>query len=365
MSFTSFPKNTKSHLKKTMFFDEGVDIQRYDQIKYPQFDILTEKQLSFFWRPQEVDLAKDQKDFRSLTEHEKHIFYSNLRRQTLLDSVQGRAPMQSFGHIVSLPEIENWIITWTFSETIHSRSYTHIIRNIFADPGEIFDGLLDIQEIVDCAKDISKYYDELGEFNDKVASGEIQNGTYEHKKALWMALNAVNALEGVRFYVSFACSWSFGERKLMEGNSKIIKLICRDENLHLASTQKILLLLPDDDKDFQKIQKECENDVIQMFSDVVEQEKLWADYLFKDGSMVGLNADILKDYVEFIADKRMKAINLKSPYTRVKSDPLPWTKKWISGGDVQVAPQEVELSSYLIGEVKQDVDDDTFKDFDL
>lgn len=363
-----FQKNDISHLKKTMFFGESVDIQRFDQLKYPQFDQLTEKQLSFFWRPQEIDLSKDQKDFRSLSDHEQHIFTSNLKRQILLDSVQGRAPVQVFGPITSLPEIENWILTWTFSESIHSKSYTHIIRNIYSDPSKIFDELLDIPEIVDCAKDISKYYDELAIFNTQLADEPYTStivNPYQHKRALWMALNAVNALEGVRFYVSFGCSWSFAERKLMEGNAKIIKLICRDENLHLASTQKIINLLPQDDSDFEEIQKECEPEVVKLFQDVADQEKAWADYLFKDGSMIGLNADILKDYVEHITDKRMRSIGIPSIYPKAKTDPLPWTKKWIAGQDVQVAPQEVELSSYTIGEVNQDVNEDTFKNFEL
>ena len=232
-----FDINNKSdHTKNLAFLDPngGVTIQRYDTMKYPTLDKFTDKQLGFFWRPEEVDIFRDAKDFKALTEHEQHIFTSNLKRQILLDSVQGRAPSVAFGPICSLPELENWITTWTFSETIHSRSYTHIIRNIYSDPSKIFDGMMDMKEIVDCAGDISRYYDTLIHFNNLMASDpEAYKGNeYEHKKALWLALMSVNILEGVRFYVSFACSWAFAEVKKMEGNAKIIKFIARDENLH-------------------------------------------------------------------------------------------------------------------------------------
>ena len=339
-------KAEKSHLERQMFFDGEVEIARYDEVKYPQFEKLTDKQLGFFWRPEEVDVYRDAKDFKDLTEAEQHIFTSNLKRQILLDSVQGRAPNLAFLPIVSLPELETWIETWSFSETIHSRSYTHIIRNVYANPSYVFDGIMDIKPIVDCAKDIGKYYDQL-----------IANPT---KKNLWLTINSVNALEGVRFYVSFACSWAFAELKKMEGNAKIIKFIARDENVHLASTQQMLKLLPQDDPEFVQIRDECHDEVMAMFNDVVEQEKQWADYLFKDGSMIGLNAEVLQQYVEWIANKRMIAIGLKSPY-KGGSNPLPWTQKWISGGEVQVAPQETEISSYIVGGVKKDVNEETFK----
>ena len=231
----------KSHLERTCFFDEEVDVARYDKVRYPQFEKLTEKQMSFFWRPEEIELSKDSKDFKGLSDHEKHIFTSNLKRQILLDSVQGRAPSLAFLPVCSLPELETWIQTWTFFETIHSRSYTHIIRNVYSDPSRVFDEMLDIPEILDCAGSISKYYDKLiklnnhcGLFEHDTLSGIFgYSDLYKHKKALWLCLNAVNALEGVRFYVSFACSWNFAELKKMEGNAKIIKLIARDENIHL------------------------------------------------------------------------------------------------------------------------------------
>ena len=374
--------NKADHTKVTAFLDPtgGPTIQRYDTLKYQTFDKLTDKQLGFFWRPEEVDIYQDAKDFKGLTEHERHIFTSNLKRQILLDSVQGRAPVEAFSPIVSLPEIENWIQTWTFSETIHSRSYTHIIRNVYSNPSKIFDEMMDIQEIVDCAGDISKYYDDLIDMSSwynllgegtfevlqkgKDEGMEVKVDLYELKKLLWLTLMSVNILEGVRFYVSFACSWAFAELKKMEGNAKIIKLIARDENLHLASTQLLLKTLKTDDPDFVKIAAETEQECIQMFVDAVDQEKEWADFLFKDGSMIGLNTELLSDYIEFICTRRMRNVDLESPYD-VKSNPLPWTQKWISGADVQVAPQETEITSYVSGGTKQDVSEDTFKGFSL
>jgi len=377
MSSVFNSSNTTDHTKALAFLDPagGVAIQRYDMLKYKQFDKLTDKQLGFFWRPEEVDVTKDSNDFKKLTDHEQHIFTSNLKRQILLDSVQGRAPAEAFGPLVCLPEIEAWIQTWTFSETIHSRSYTHIIRNIYADPSKVFDGMLDIKEISECAGDISECYDQLidiasyynllGVGKHTVNGKKVIVDLYEIKKLLYKTLMSVNILEGVRFYVSFACSWAFAELKKMEGNAKIIKLIARDENLHLAFTQSLLKILPKDDPDYIKIAKETEADCIQMFVDAVDQEKNWADYLFKDGSMIGLNTQLLSDYIEWIASKRMTAVGLKSPYSVSQANPLPWTQKWISGAEVQVAPQETEISSYIIGGVKQDVSEDSFKGFSL
>jgi ribonucleoside-diphosphate reductase beta chain len=345
--------------EQTCFFGKQVNIARYDKQRYNIFEKLTDKQLGFFWRPEEVDLSRDGKDFKGLSDHEKHIFTSNLKRQILLDSVQGRAPSLAFLPICSLPELETWIQTWTFSETIHSRSYTHIIRNVYSDPSRVFDEMLDIQEIADCAYDISKYYNNLISFNVRWNGGTAH---YDHKKALWLCLNAVNALEGVRFYVSFACSWAFAEVKKMEGNAKIIKLIARDENVHLASTQQLLKILPKEDPDFARIQEETRDECIGMFYRVVDQEKSWASYLFQNGSMIGLNEELLCNYVDHIAAKRMGAIGLNG---KPGANPLPWTQKWISGSDVQVAPQETEITSYVIGGVKKDVDENTFKGFTL
>lgn len=353
-------------MEAKMFLDPegGVGMQRYDSVKYRQFDKLTDKQLGFFWRPEEVDILRDAKDFKDLADHEKHIFTSNLKRQILLDSVQGRSPNVVFLPIVSIPELETWIETWAFSETIHSRSYTHIIRNVYPDPSKVFDEMTSINEIVDCADSITESYNELLKYNDLMRQNSKKYDEYEHKKRIWKCIMSVNILEGVRFYVSFACSWAFAEVKKMEGNAKIIKLIARDENVHLASTQHMLKLLVKEDKDFAKIAEETADESKQMFIDAVEQEKAWADYLFKDGSIIGLNAELLKQYVEWIAAKRMQNIGLEKVYT-AGSNPLPWTQKWIGGGEVQVAPQETEISSYVIGGTKQDVTEDTFKGFSL
>ena len=377
MTFQVLDSNNSVDSSKSLAFLDKcgtTTVARYDNIKYRVFDRLTENQLSFFWRPGEVDIAKDQKDFRSLTPHEQHIFTSNLKRQIILDSVQGRAPNLAFLPLCSLPEIEIWIQTWSFFETIHSKSYTHIIRNIYSDPSKVFDNMMSIKEIVECAKDITKYYDDLisatqwyhllGEGTHTVNGKTVIVDLYDLKKKLWLCLNSVNALEGIRFYVSFACAWAFAELKKMEGNAKIIKFICRDENLHLGSTQTLIKLLPKDDPDFAKIAKECTAECSVMFVSAVNQEKTWAQYLFKDGSMIGLNAELLMSYVEYIAGMRMDSIGLEHDYS-VRTNPLPWTTKWISGKEVQVAPQQVQLSSYKIGDAKMDVTDSSFKGISL
>ena len=363
---TVFDVNGKrDQSKNKIFLDDSVTLARYDKHKYSWLDKLTEKQHGFFWRPQEVDVGRDAKDFKALTRHEQHIFTSNLKRQILLDSVQGRAPTLAFGPVCSLPELELWLSAWTFSETIHSKSYSYLIQNVYSDPSKVFAELMDIKEIVDCAKDIGEYYDRLVELNNiHYRKKYSDHGLYEHKKAIWLALMSVNILEGIRFYVSFACSWAFAEVKKMEGNAKIIKFICRDENHHLAGTQQLIKVLPQDDKAFSTIAKETEKECAQMFVDAVEQEKAWAKYLFKDGSMVGLNEQLLCQYVEWIANKRMTAVGLDTPY-KGGSNPLPWTQKWISGSEVQVAPQETEITSYVVGGVKQDVSKDTLKGLSL
>ena len=365
MTYSVFDStNRKDATQVRAFFDDAPTIARYDKQKYAWIEKLTDKQLGFFWRPEEVDIYKDAKDFKDLTVHEQHIFTSNLKRQILLDSVQGRAPTMAFGPNCSLPELETWITTWAFSETIHSRSYTHIIRNIYPNPSKIFDEIMDIPEIVECAGDISKYYDDLIWWNNLPKNQYERDTEYNHKKALWLALMSVNVLEGVRFYVSFACSWAFAEVKRMEGNAKIIKFIARDENLHLAGTQQLLKALPKEDPDFAQIAEETRDECVNLFVGAVEQEKAWASYLFRDGSMVGLNFALLSEYIEWICHKRMTAIGLRSPY-KGGSNPLPWTTKWIAGSEVQVAPQEVQLSSYISGGVKLDIKEDSFKNFSL
>ena len=372
--------NKTKHTDALAFLDPNgsVTVQRYETLKYKQFDKLTDKQLGFFWRPEEVDVTRDAKDFRDLTDHEQHIFTSNLKRQILLDSVQGRSPNLAFLPFVSIPELETWIQTWAFNETIHSRSYTHIIRNVYSDPSRVFDELTDIEEIVNCAKDISRYYDDLIEYGGyynllgvgthTVNGQEVVIDMYELKRKLWLAINSVNALEGIRFYVSFACSWAFAELKKMEGNAKIIKLICRDENVHLGSTQTLIKLLPQDDPDYAKIKEETHDLCLKMFHEAMEQEKAWADYLFKDGSMIGLNKQLLCDYIDWISAKRMTAIGLKHHLkvgSGASNNPLPWTAQWIAGAEVQVAPQETEITQYVIGGTKQDVTENTFKGFSL
>ena len=365
------------HTKSLAFLDPNGTpaIQRYDVLKYRQFDKLTDKQLGFFWRPEEIDVMHDAKDFKDLTDFEQHIFTSNLKRQILLDSVQGRSPNLAFLPLATIPELETWIETWAFNETIHSRSYTHIIRNVYSDPSVIFDELMDLDEIVACAIDISKYYDDLieagswyrllGVGTHTVNGKTIEVDMYQLKKKLWLCLNSVNALEGIRFYVSFACSWAFAELKKMEGNAKIIKLIARDENVHLGSTQTLLKILPQDDPDYATIKVETKAECERMFLDAAAQEKAWAKYLFKDGSMIGLNEVLLSQYVDWLTCKRMTAVGLDCGMKPGSSNPLPWTQKWIAGSDVQVAPQETEITTYVIGGTKQDVDNDTFKGFSL
>jgi ribonucleoside-diphosphate reductase beta chain len=364
------------HTKSLAFLDTNGTpaIQRYDVLKYRQFDKLTDKQLGFFWRPEEVDVMRDSKDFKELSEYEQHIFTSNLKRQILLDSVQGRSPNLAFLPLASIPELETWIETWAFSETIHSRSYTHIIRNVYSDPSKVFDELMEISEIVNCAKDISKYYDDLieaqtwyqmlGEGTHSVNGREVVVDMYDLKRRLWLCLQSVNALEGIRFYVSFACSWAFAELKKMEGNAKIIKFIARDENLHLAFTQTLLKVLPTDDPDFARIREETRQESTAIFLKAADQEKAWAKYLFKDGSMIGLNEQLLCQYVDWLTCKRMTAVGLDCGI-KPGSNPLPWTQKWIAGSEVQVAPQETEISSYIVGGTRQDVTTDTFKGFNL
>ena len=359
-----------------MFFGEPVNVARYDQQKHKIFENLIEKQLSFFWRPEEVDLTNDRKDFMDLPEHEKHIFVSNLKYQTLLDSVQGRSPNVALLPVVSLPELETWIETWSFSETIHSRSYTHIVRNIVPNPAVVFDDITKNEYIVRRAISVTKYYDDfielsnyyqqLGEGKHTVNGETIDVNLHELKRRLYLTMVSVNVLEAIRFYVSFACSFAFAERAKMEGNAKIIKLIARDEALHLTGTQHMLQIMArgKDDAEFAQIAEECRDDVIGIFREAAEQEKEWADYLFKDGSMIGLNKDILSQYVEYITNQRIGALGF-DPIFEVRNNPLPWINAWLNSDNVQVAPQEAEISSYLVGAIDSEVDTADFGDFDL
>ena len=378
MSYSIFNQTVSDTLTEPMFFGASVNVARFDQQKFEMFERLTEKQLSFFWRPEEIDVSKDKIDFEKLRPNEKHIFISNLQYQILLDSVQGRSPNIAFLPIVSLPELENWIETWSFSETIHSRSYTHIIRAIMNEPGVVFDEIMKTDEIIQRATSVSKYYDELIKYSQAYllhgeGKCELNNETldvslYGLKRLLYLTIMSVNILEAIRFYVSFACSFAFAERKVMEGNAKIIKLIARDEALHLTGTQHMINLMRDgkDDPDMKKIAKECKSEVIQMFKDAAKQEKEWAEYLFRDGSMIGLNAEILKQYLEYITNVRMSALNMK-PIFKQSTNPLPWMNHWLDNDNVQVAPQETEITSYLVSAIDNTMssEDEDFSDFKL
>ena len=376
MNYSTFSHVHNDHLKDPMFLGLSVNVARYDQQKYEMFEKLIEKQLSFFWRPEEVDISQDRIDYASLPEHEKHIFISNLKYQTLLDSIQGRSPNVALLPLISIPELETWVETWSFSETIHSRSYTHIIRNIVNDPSIVFDDIVTNKEIQKRAGDIAGYYDDLisyssyynllGEGKHTINNKTITIDLRELKKKLYLCLMSVNALEAIRFYVSFACSFAFAERELMEGNAKIIKLIARDEALHLTGTQFMINTLRsgEDDPEMLEIAKECEQECYDLFLQAANQEKEWAEYLFAGGSMIGLNKDILCQYVEYITNIRMQAVGLTLPYD-VKSNPIPCINNWLVSDNVQVAPQEAEMSSYLVGQIDAEINEDDLSDFKL
>ena len=361
--------NTKKvdWLKQPMFFGEEPNTQRFDQQKYPVFEKLNQQQLGFFWRPEEVSLQKDRNDYLQLSDDQKHIFTSNLKYQTLLDSVQGRGPCLAFLPFCSLPELESMLVAWDFSETIHSRSYTYIMKNIYSNPTAVLDTIVETPEIMARAETVTESYDKFIEYSHRFhLMGE--GNTKELKKLLYLTLVNVNILEGIRFYVSFACSFAFGELKLMEGSAKIISLIARDENLHLAVTQNIInnYRNKENDKEMLQVIKETEQEVYDMYNIAVQQEKDWAKYLFKDGSMIGLNDILLNQYVEFMANKRMKAIGLKPQYDQPQTNnPLPWTTHWLNSRGLQNAPQETEIESYVVGGIKQDVETDSFKGFKL
>ena len=364
--------------KQPMFFGKPLGVQRYDSYKYPAFENLTKSQLGYFWRPEEVSLQKDRGDFQSLRPEQKHIFTSNLKYQTMLDSVQGRAPGMAFIPYCSLPELEACMECWSFMEMIHSRSYTYIVKNVYSDPSEVFDTILRDEKILERAASVTQSYDEfINTAHDWGASNNWKEDWRDHINAQWTrrdlktqlyrAVANVNILEGIRFYVSFACSFAFGELKLMEGSAKIISLIARDENQHLAITQNILnYWRKGDDPEMLEIIKEEEPWLIESFKKCVDEEKRWAEYLFKDGSMIGLNDKLLQQYVEWIANRRMKSIGVKPIYDiPAKNNPLPWTEHWISSKGLQVAPQETEVESYIVGGIKQDVKKDTFSGFKL
>lgn len=377
MIYSTFSQTDNNQLKEPMFFGQPVNVARYDQQKYPIFEKLIEKQLSFFWRPEEVDVSQDRTDFRNLPEHEKHIFISNLKYQTLLDSIQGRSPNVAFLPLVSIPELETWIETWSFSETIHSRSYTHIIRNIINDPAVVFEDIVSNKHILERAGDISKYYDDLIQYSllyNKLGVGtHTLNGKthevnlFELKRKLYLCMVSVNVLEAIRFYVSFACSFAFAERRLMEGNAKIIRLIARDEALHLVGTQNIINIMQEgkDDPEMAEVARSCHAESIAIFKHAAQQEKEWAKYLFKDGSMIGLNEGILNQYIEYITNLRMSAVGLEQAFEKATHNPIPWINAWLVSDNVQVAPQEVEVSSYLVGQIDSSFSVEDLGDFEL
>ena len=366
--------------KQPMFFGKPLGVQRYDNFKYPSFENLTKQQLGYFWRPEEVSLQKDRGDYQKLRPEQRHIYTSNLKYQIMLDSVQGRAPGMAFLPYCSLPELEACMEVWSFMEMIHSRSYTYVIKNVYSDPSEVFDTIITDDRILSRAATVTESYDDF--INEAQVWGQSSlwkdmdkslNTSLpvlemkEVKRKLYRAVTNVNILEGIRFYVSFACSFAFGELKLMEGSAKIISLIARDENQHLALTQNIINnWRKGDDPEMVDIMKEEEEWTYQMFDKCVNEEKKWADYLFKDGTMIGLNDKLLQQYVEWIANRRLRSIGLKGQYDiPMRNNPLPWTEHWISSKGLQVAPQETEVESYVVGGIKQDVKKDTFSGFKL
>jgi ribonucleoside-diphosphate reductase beta chain len=366
---TIFNKKKVNTLKQPMFFGEDLNIQRYDEFKYPIFDKLTQKQLGFFWRPEEVSLQKDRNDYQSLDDGQKHIFTANLKYQTLLDSVQGRGPALALLPYCSIPELEGCIIAWDFMESIHSRSYTYIVKNLYPNPTEVFDTILGTKEIVKRAESVTKDYDEFIDYAKRSNGLSSQDAyAYELKKKFYKMLISINILEGIRFYVSFACTFGFGELRLMEGSAKIISLIARDESQHLAITQHIIKNYQKYEKDkvMLKVMKDCKQEVYDMYAQAVQEEKDWAEYLMKDGSMIGLSATLLGNYVEWIANKRLRSIGLEPLYDiSSRTNPLPWTQHWLSSRGLQNAPQETEIESYIIGGIKQDITNETFEKFKL
>ena len=365
MSKTVFNRNEVDFTKQHMFFGEDQNVQRYDQFRYPEFDKLRQRMQGYFWRPDEISLQKDRADYQTFRPEQRHIFTANLKYQTLLDSVQGRGPCLSFLPYCSLPELEGCIITWDFMETIHSRSYTYIMKNVYPDPSEVFDTILNDDEIVKRAISVTENYDRFSEIaQNYFVKGE--GSLDEVKKQLYLAMVNVNILEGLRFYVSFACTFAFGELKLMEGSAKIISFIARDEATHLNLSTQIIKNWHNNDGDMKKIAQSCKDDVIKMYELCVEEEKAWAKHLMKEGTIIGLNEKLLGQYVEFVANKRLKAIGFDPLFDRpANANPLPWTQHWLSSAGLQVAPQETEVESYIIGGVKQDVDKDTLKGFTL
>jgi ribonucleoside-diphosphate reductase beta chain len=361
MSKQQYNLETKTdYLSRKMFLDPAgpVTIQRFEEFKYPKIAKLEETARGFFWIPEEVSLTKDAQDFKDASDAVKHIFTSNVLRQTALDSLQGRGPSQIFTPVISLPELEALVYNWTFFETnIHSRSYSHIIRNIYNVPKDVFNTIHDTQEIIDMASSVGQYYDKLHVLNCKKELGH-KIDEKEHIKAIWMALNASYALEAFRFMVSFATSLAMVENKIFIGNGNIISLILQDEILHKDWTAYIINQVVKEDPRFAQAKQECEQEVYALYMDVIREEKAWADYLFKKGPVIGLNANILKEFVDYTALIALKEIGIKYQGNAPKSTPIPWFNKHSSTSNKQTALQENESTNYVIGVMSSDINYD-------
>lgn len=373
-------KEQVNHLDQPMFFGEDLGMARFESQKHRVFETLTEKQLSFFWRPEEVDLSNDRQEYEALPPHLRKIFDLNLQYQSLLDSVQGRAPTMAFLNIVSDVSLENWITTWAFSETIHSRSYTHIERNLHIDPSEQFDAIVTNEAIMKRCESITGYYDALIDAchdlkhmvmvaasrgyptNALENTPEYKEQMRKCKVALYLCLHSVNALEAIRFYVSFSFTFNFAEEmKILEGNAKIMRQIARDETLHMKGTQSMIRLMQmgKDDPEMMEIAYQYEEEATRIFLSCVEQEIEWAEYLFSHGEVDGVTLKTTIQYIQHLANQRMRAVGLTSPFKDTK-DPYSWMQKYLKSDELQVAPQEVEVSSYLIGQINSDVSDDAY-----
>jgi ribonucleoside-diphosphate reductase beta chain len=357
---TILNKHNVDYLNQPLFLGEDLSLQRYDKFKYPVFFDLYKKQLEFFWRPEEIELKKDRNDFKNddiMSENERFIFTSNLKYQTMMDSVICRG-VPTLTHFVSNPELEACMNVWQFFEQIHSYSYTYIIKNVYSNPSEILDSCLTDKEILKRANVAIKEYNALREIGH---SGKLK----DIKKQIYLTLISVNILEAVRFYVSFICAFAFAENKKMIGNADIIKLIKRDEALHLYNTQEIIKILHNNpDEGFTKIAEECREDAIKMFESAASEEKAWSEYLFKDGSIIGLNEKVMADYIDWLCMSRRKVIGL--PYDKGCRNPISgWTDPWMNSESVQVAPQEHEITSYKIGASKNDLEEIDLGGFDL
>lgn len=361
MSEAQYDLNTKTdYLNRKMFLDPAgpVTIQRFEEVKYNKLANFEQTQRGFFWVPEEINLSKDKVDFKDASDAVKHIFTSNLLRQTALDSLQGRAPVQIFSPVCGIPELEALVSVWSFFETnIHSRSYSHIIRNIYNIPKEVFNTIHDTKEIIDMASSVGKYYNRLHILNCKKELG-IEVSEREHLKAIWLALHASYALEAFRFMVSFATSLAMVENKLFIGNGSIIALILQDELLHKDWTAWILNQLIKEDSRFLDIKQECEAEVYAMYMDVIREEKEWADYLFKKGPVIGLNANILKDFVDYTAVLALKEVGIKYQNNAPKTTPIPWFNKHSDPSKKQTALQESESVNYIIGVMSDELDYD-------